>query len=172
MLDSKVCLKVILEWICMVETKTRHYEHTFVWKICQGCRVQCFPIWGTGVLWGPPPHPIPHFSKFYLSYFQWLLSNSFLPTSASSLPLSRPYRAGASSEHRGPQRWEACLGRRVHKQAAVWGERPVDRGQGTFGSGGMRRLRVDNTSQSGVPPRNSRCWQGEDAKGHFSVQAP
>lgn len=40
-------------------------------------------------------------------------------------------------------------------RGSCW-ERPVDTGQGTFGSGGMRRLRADNTSQSGMPPRNSR----------------
>lgn len=39
-------------------------------------------------------------------------------------------RAGASSEHRGPQRWETRLGRRVHKRAAVWGA-PGGKGQWT-----------------------------------------
>lgn len=77
----------------------------------------------------------------------FLIFNDFFPTHSFQFwPHLLFYlihnRAGASSEHRGQQRWEGCLGRRIHKwqqnEGLLLGKARGQKDEGTCRSGGMR----------------------------------
>lgn len=87
----------------------------------------------------------------------FLIFNDFFPTHSFQLwPHLLFYlihnRAGASSEHRGQQRREGCLGRRIHKlqQFFLLGKASEQKDKGTFGSGGMRGSEQTTRCSQGV----------------------